>query len=594
MLAPNITGGNQTFSFVVIGGGTAGITIASRLAEDPSVTVALVEAGSFYELTDPPISSTPFGDIAGVGTSLSDVNLDIDWGIVTTPQLGLAGRSLHYARGKDLGGSSGRNFMIYQRPTKQALQIWADEVGDDSYKWDNFLPYFKKSVEFTPPNTKLRAANSTVQFNPSAFSSSGAPLHVSYPNYAQPWSSYAPDALNEIGINPTEDFNSGSLLGAQYASMTIDPNGEVKASSQETFLTAAKNRTNLKVFQLTMAKKILFDSQNHATGVQVAINGLKPFVLMASKEVILSAGVFQSPQILMVSGIGPKATLAGFGISVIVDNPNVGQNMWDHVFASSTYQIGVDSVSRLINDPAYAAAELAAYEANATGPLTNPGADFLAWEKIPSDLRQNFSQSIHQDLSFFPSDWPEIEYLMIPGFLGNFSAPDEDQPSMGNYGTISAAVVSPLSRGNVTISSADTNDLPIVSPNWLTHPADRALIIAGFKRARQLSATKSLQNVITGPEIFPGSQFGTDEEIFQSIAEFSMTIWHASCTCKMGKIDDPSAVIDSVGQVIGVKGLRVADSSSFPLLPPGHPQSVVYALAEKISDDIKLAHSLKF
>ncbi|KAE9389312.1 alcohol oxidase [Gymnopus androsaceus JB14] len=607
-LAANITGEDQHFHYVVVGGGTAGITLAVRLAEDPSVTVALIEAGSFYELTNAPISSTPFGDILGVGADISDANPAVDWEIVTTPQTGLSGRAFHYARGKTLGGSSARNFMIYQRPTKESLQIWADQVDDDSYTWDNFLPYFKKSVKFTPPNTELRAANSTAGYNDSAFSSSGGPLQVSYPNYAQPWSSYMQDGLNEIGINETEDFNSGSLLGAQYISATIDPNGEFRAVLSGNFLTAAANRTNLKVFQLTMAKKILFDSQNNATGVQVAITGLEPFTLTASKEVILSAGAFQSPQMLMVSGIGPKSTLQEFGIPVIVDNPNVGQNMWDHVLITSTHPVGLDS-ARLINDPDFAAAELAAWKANATGPYTNPGADFVAWEKVPFDLRQNFSQSVLQDLEFFPSDWPEVEvrkdepfasselnlsvmqYLMIPGFFGNFY-----QPSTGSYGTVLSGVVAPLSRGNVTIASADMDDLPIVNPNLLAHPADQALILAGFKRARQLLASESLQNAVIGEEFFPGPQFKTDKEIFEAITEAAMTIYHASCTCKMGKVDDPTAVIDTQGRVLGVQGLRVVDASSFPLLL----QAILRvsfilstdALAEKIADDIKLADSL--
>lgn len=155
------------------------------------------------------------------------------------------------------------------------------------------------------------------------------------------------------------------------------------------------------------------------------------------------------------------------------------------------------------------------------------------------------------------------------------AAPDADQPSTGNYGSIAPAVVAPLSRGNVTIASADTDDLPIVNPNLLAHPADKALILAGFKRVRQLFASKSLQKAVIGEEFFPGSQLKTDEEIFEAITEAAMTVWHASCTCKMGKAGDPTAVIDTQGRVFGVQGLRVVDASSFPLLPPGHPQSTV-------------------
>lgn len=173
--------------------------------------------------------------------------------------------------------------------------------------------------------------------------------------------------------------------------------------------------------------------------------------------------------------------------------------------------------------------------------------------------------------------------------------------------------MAPLSRGSVTIASADTDDLPIVNPNLLAHPADKALILAGFKRARQLSASKSVQIAAIGKEAYPGSRFRTDEEILEAISEAAMTVWHASCTCKMGKVNDSTAVIDTQGRVIGVQRLRVVDASSFPLLPPGHPQSTVCgsnyvpllilgwtlteistdALAEKIADDIKLEYSLE-
>ncbi|KIK67014.1 hypothetical protein GYMLUDRAFT_37045 [Collybiopsis luxurians FD-317 M1] len=589
-LAPDITGQDQQFDFVVIGGGTAGITIAARLAEDSSATVALIEAGTFYELHNAPFSSAPFTDLLATGADASEIDPVTDWGFITTPQAGADNRPLHYVRGKALGGSSARNFMIYQRPTKQSLQMWADEVDDQSYNWDNFLPYFKKSVKFTPPNSQLRAENASAQYEISAFEAGGGPLHVSYPNYAQPFSSYMESAFNEIGIDTIKDFNSGSLLGTQWSAATIDPNGEVRASSEEAFLPASANRTNFKVFDSTMAKKILFDDQKKAVGVEVNVNGSSPFTLKANKEVIVSAGVFQSPQMLMVSGIGPKATLEKFGIKVIVDNPNVGQNMWDHVFSGPGYSIAVESITRMITDPEYQKAAFIAYQMNATGPFTSNNADYLAWEKIPHDLRQTFSGDVLEDLDYFPSDWPELEYLVCPGYIGDWTAPDQKQPATGGYATIGAAIVSPLSRGNVTIASADTNDLPIVDPNFLAHPSDQALIVAGYKRVRQLFASSAVRDIIIGDEYFPGSQYATDEDIYTQIKKSLMTVWHASCTCKMGRVDDPKAVIDSQARVLGVQGLRVVDASSFPLLPPGHPQSVVYALAEKIADDIKSAH----
>lgn len=238
--------------------------------------------------------------------------------------------------------------MIYQRGTVGSYQRWADNVGDQSYTFENLLPYFKKSMQFTPPNLTKRAPNATAQYNPNSYSPTGGPGKVSYANYAQTFSSYMEGGLNSIGLPKQVGFEDGVLAGTAYCELgtrelasclgrvlmiitgasTIDPVNENRASSQETFLAAAmaEGRTNLQVYQLTMAKKILFDSNKKATGVQVAAAGALPFVLSASKEVIVSAGAFQSPQLLMVSGIGPTDQLGALGIPVIHANPNVGQN----------------------------------------------------------------------------------------------------------------------------------------------------------------------------------------------------------------------------------------------------------------------------
>jgi len=210
--------------------------------------------------------------------------------------------------------------MIYQRPDKGSLQQWADQIGDQSYTFDNMLPYFKKSVQFTAPSSK-RAPNASAEYNAGAFSPVGGPLQVSYANYAGPFSSYIEGALNEIGIADTQDFNSGSLMGAQYCSSTIRPSTQTRDSSQTSFLNAVSGRKNLKVYTGTTAKKILFDGNKKAIGVTVSTLGFANFNLNARKEVILSAGTFQSPQLLMVSGIGPAATLQKFGIPVISNLP---------------------------------------------------------------------------------------------------------------------------------------------------------------------------------------------------------------------------------------------------------------------------------
>ncbi|CAN9280516.1 unnamed protein product [Alternaria sp. RS040] len=571
------------FDYVIVGGGTAGLTLANRLSEDSTMKVAVIEAGGLYQVTNPLLSSTPAGDVLWAGSSPLDQNLLVDWNFITAPQAGANGRRIKYARGKCLGGSSARNFMIYQRGDRGSYQRWADQVGDDSYTFDNLMPYFKKSVKFTPPNTQLRASNGSAEYVASAFDASGGPLDVSYANYAGPFSSYMEGSLNGIGIPTRPDFNSGELMGAQYCSSTITPGNQKRASSQTAFLDAVKNRPNLKVYSLTRAEKIIFDSEKRATGVQLPFGS----ILTAKREVILSAGAFQSPQLLMVSGVGPAAQLKKFNIPVIADRRGVGQNMQDHIFFGPTYRYKVQTLTKLANDLLYVGAQFAFdYGLLKKGPLTNPVCDFLGWEKAPRNLISSEAAAV---LDQYPASWPDIEYLSAPGYIGDFSNLFATQPKDGyQYASILGAIVAPLSRGSVTITSSSTAQLPSIDPGWLTDPTDQSVAIAIYKRTRQAFATDAMKRGLADTkEYFPGPNVQTDEQILNIIRDTLMTVWHASCTCKMGKVDDPDAVVDSKARVIGVTGLRVVDASSFALLPPGHPQSTVYALAEKIADDIK-------
>ncbi|KAF2649264.1 GMC oxidoreductase [Lophiostoma macrostomum CBS 122681] len=575
---------DAAFDYVIVGGGTAGLTIANRLSEDPDVQVAVIEAGTFYQISNAVFSSTPAGCVLYAGASPSDTNPLVDWNFVTTPQAGANGRQLHYARGKALGGSSARNFMIYQRGDRGSYQRWADLVGDDSYTYDNWLPYFKRSTQFTPPKSPPRAANASAEYVDSAFSPPGSPLQISYANYAGPFSAWMERGLNAIGIPQAADFNSGSLDGSQYCSSTINPDDEKRASSQTAYYGAdAQMRPNLKVYTLTLAQQIIFDEDKKATGVLIGTGA----VLSARQEVIISAGAFQSPQLLMVSGIGPAATLQNLGIDVVADRPGVGQGMQDHIFFGPSYRVKVDTLTRLANDPVYLAAQFATdYTLLQQGVFTNPVADYLGWETAPCDL---ITPSAAEVLSSYPQSWPDIEYLSAPGYIGDFQDLLLQQPKDGyQYATILGAIVKPISRGNVTISSANTSTLPIVNPNWLTDPTDQSVALAIYKRVRAAFASSAMAPVLADPvEYFPGPDVQTDDQILDTIRESLHTVWHASCTCRMGTLEDPDAVVDSKARVIGISGLRVVDASSFALLPPGHPQSTVYALAEKIAQEIK-------
>jgi len=516
--------------------------------------------------------------------TLVGINPNIDWRFLTTPQAGLNGRQLHYARGKCLGGSSARNYLEYNRATVGAMQKWADQVGDQSWTWEGVLPYYKKGVHFTPPNNSSGgiAANNTISYDPSAFSPTGGPLQVGYANYIYAFTSWSLRAWTELGlaVNPL-GFSSGRLIGAQWATQTYNPWDQTRSSSQTSYLTLAQQETSLLVYTHSFVKRILFNGNKTATGVMVEAGGV-PFYINATREVILSAGVFQSPQLLMVSGIGPAQTLRNYSIDVLADRPGVGQNMWDNLIFGPSYVANLETAA-IETNPLYAASVAEAYLVNKTGPLTNVGDDFIAFDKVSNQTWSNVSSSTRSALAAaFPADWPEAEWFTTSSYFGTAAGP----PDGKNYVSSVIGLLALLSRGNVTIASADMSDAPIINPNWLTDPADQEIAVAAYKRARAFFQTSALAPILIGQEVFPGPNITTDAELLSFIRQTVVTLFHAAGTCQMGMTNNTMSVVDSKARVIGVQNLRVVDISAFPFLPPGQPQGTVYMLAEKIADDI--------
>ena len=341
----------------------------------------------------------------------------------------------------------------------------------------------------------------------------------------------------------------------------------------------------MKVYRNTLALKILFHDKI-ATGVAVSTQGLD-YTLTANKEVIISSGAFQSPHILMVSGIGPKNLLQGLGIPLLVDAPGVGQNLQDQPWFGSSFRVNFPTASALQNNPALLSEAVEAYFQNASGPLAVIGGGAFGWEKLPDSLRANLSTSTRKALAAFPPDWPEIEWLPVSAYFGYQTNYQTADPRDGyNYATLQTVLIAPLSRGNISINSSSMLDPPLINPNWLTDPADVEFAIATLKRQRQIWSVLSSYNITIGEEAFPGPTVQSDAEILDFIRRAVAPIWHPSATCKMGRANDSMAVIDSEARVYGVDHLRVVDASSFPFLPPGHPQSTVYALAMKIAHQI--------
>lgn len=577
-------GRNASYDYVVVGGGTSGLTLASRLAAT-SASVAVVEAGGFYEVENGNNSVVPLYSLTGIAFIDPSPGFTpqplMDWSLVSEPIPGAGGRQVHYAQAKTLGGSSSINTLSYIRPTKGTYDRWADTVGDDSFRWNSMLQYFKRSVDLTPPDEgKRNNTNATVLFDPNDFDDEGGPLQVSWNNWVDPTLTWLAQVLLSLGLTISpKGFSSGQLVGhGAWVPSTIEPEKAQRSTSESSFLRQAIKDTGIIVYTHSLATKILFNG-TQAVGVSVNTQGVE-YTLSATKEVILTAGTFHSPQLLQISGIGARGHLESLSIPVVADIPGVGQNLQDPILMSVSYPISTPSAQSLTNDPALNPGFINEYLKSGTGPYSS-AAGFLAHERLPNSTLTTLSEDARKKLASLPSDSPQLSFV-----AGAYSSgPGQTRGSLAAYMPL------PFSRGNVTIASASVNDPPQIYLNWLSDTADVEVAVAAVKRLRAAWASPfaNTPGFKTGPEASPGDGVQTDDEILEFIRANTNQIWHPVSTAAMGREEDVAlgkAVVDSRGRVFGVQGLRVADASVFPFALPGHPQSAVYALAEKIADDI--------
>lgn len=576
---------NETYDYVIIGGGLAGSVIASRLTEHSNATVAIVEAGNFYELSNGNYSQIPYFSEQWVGSELGPFNPLIDWGLDTTPQVN--GEAMRYAQGRNLGGSSGRNQMLYHRATKGYYEQFAEHVGDLSYTWDNMSTYLERSMAFTPPLKSNKAGS--ISYDASAFLPSGNmsnPLQVTYPGYNYDLSDYAPAAFENIGLSSQPGLSSGVLHGYSYWSYTIDPTTGTRSSAESSFLETALQRSGLTVYINSLAQNVIFNGTT-AVGVNITSSPAgtpsRYYTLSARKEVLVAAGAWHSPQVLMLSGIGPKATLEQHGIPVVSVLEGVGQNMWDTTnIGGVVYELNdtFTTFQEVRTDSSLFEQSIEEFRNSGSGPLTQVGADLVAWYKFPENITSTFSNATQAHLASLASDWPELEMSLSSSSRSLSFGSDSTKRA-----SISALMVGTAGRGNMTIQSNSILDRPVISPNWLLDDRDKEVAVAAYRTARKAWEAVP-DSVRIGEEVFPGANVTSDADLIEAIIGNIAAIHHASASCAMGRSDNPMAVVDSRGRVYGVQGLRVVDSSALPFCPPGHTQGTTYGHAEKMADVI--------
>ncbi len=527
---------SQAYDYVIVGAGSAGCVLANRLSEDPNTRVLLLEAGKAdrHIWLKLPLK---FRDLMTV--------MRFNWGYDTEPEPGLDNRSIYIPRGKVLGGSSSINGMMYCRCHPRDYDQWR-QLGLTGWGYSDVLPYFKRSEDFPDGD--------------STFHGKGGELSVTHGDST----SHAHRAYVEAGVNAgyphTVDHNTLENEGFGPADLTIREGR--RASTSQVFLKPAMKRPNLTVVTSAHTNKVVFE-KDRAVGVEYRHNG-SVVTARAEREVIVSGGAYNSPQLLMLSGIGPADELRKNGIKVQHDSPHVGRNLQDHIHVGVAYDTdkmqSFDEELRL-DKLTLAVLNWALFK---KGHLTKLPVACLAYIRTRPELER-------PDIELLMGRVHPEAHIWFPGI----------RKPKGGYLGCRPTLLHPESRGNVTLRSGNPEDKVVIRHNHLSAEADLRTLRAGVKAAREVYATAPLKDMI-GDEMFPGTGVKTDAEIDAYIRSTAITMYHPTSTCRMGI--DTEAVVDGELKVNGVSGLRVVDASVMPFVPGGHTNAPTIMIAEKAAD----------
>ena len=548
-----------TFAYVVVGAGSAGCVLANRLSADASKRVLLIEAG---RKDDYHWIHIPVGYLYCIG------NPRTDWLYQTEADPGLNGRQLRYPRGKTLGGCSSINGMIYMRGQARNYQHGAEVTGDDSWRWSNVLQAFRRHEDHWRLDRPEGASDEFKRLHGSKSTGGSGEWRVEKQRLRWDILDAFAQAAQQAGIPATDDFNGGDNEGVGY--FEVNQKAGWRWNTAKAFLRpTCYGRPNFELWTNAQATRLLLERQpdgsQRCTGVQVW-TGSEMVTAHATREVILSAGAVNSPQLLQLSGIGPGALLQRHGIQVVHELPGVGANLQDHLQIRAVYKVqGVATLNQLASTLLGKARIGLEYAVRRSGPMS----------MAPSQLGA-FTRSSDQ------YDHANIQFHVQPLSLEAFGDPLHAFPAF----TASVCNLQPTSRGSVTIKSARFEDAPAIAPNYLSTDEDRQVAADSLRVVRRIAGQPALARY--HPEEYkPGPQYQSDEDLARLAGDIAPTIFHPVGTTRMGRDGDPMAVLDSRLRVRGVAGLRVVDAGAMPTITSGNTNSPTLMMAEMAAQWIR-------